>query len=47
MTWRYLRSERCLPATIIREAIQSDALREGPYGSMWAAHVNDDGVVTG
>lgn len=47
MTWRYLRSERCLPATIIREAIQSDVLREGPYGSMWAAHVNDDGVVTG
>ena len=47
MTWRYLRSERCLPATIIREAIQSDALREGPYGSMWAAHVNDDGFVTG
>ncbi len=47
MTWRYLRSERCLPATIIREAIQSDVLREGPYGSMWAAHVNDDGTVTG
>ena len=47
MTWRYLRSERCLPATIIREAIQSGVLREGPYSSMWAAHVNDDGVVTG
>jgi hypothetical protein len=47
MTWRYLRSERFLPATIIREAIQSDALREGPYGSMWAAHVNDDGAVSG
>lgn len=47
MTWRYLRTERCLPATIIREAIQSNVLREGPYGSMWAAHVNDDGVVTG
>ncbi len=47
MTWRYLRTERCLPATIIREAIQRDLLREGPYGSMWAAHVNDDGAVTG
>lgn len=47
MTWRYLRSERRLPAMIIREAIHSDVLREGPYGSMWAAHVNDDGVVTG
>ena len=47
MTWRYLRAERCLPATIIREAIQRDVLREGPYGSMWAAHVNDDGAVSG
>lgn len=47
MTWRYLRAERYVPVTIIREAIQSDVLREGPYGSMWAAHVNDDGVVTG
>ncbi|MGO8253459.1 DUF3991 and toprim domain-containing protein [Rhizobium ruizarguesonis] len=47
MTWRYLRTERCLPATIIREAMRSDVLREGPYGSMWAAHVNDNGAVTG
>jgi len=47
MTWRYLRTERCLPATIIREAVRSDVLREGPYGSMWAAHVNDDGAVSG
>ena len=47
MTWRYLRSERCLPATIIREAIRSDVLREGPNGSMWAAHVDDDGALTG
>ncbi len=47
MTWRYLRTERCLPATIIREAIQRDVLREGPYGSMWAAHVDQDGALTG
>ncbi|NTA84186.1 DUF3991 domain-containing protein [Agrobacterium tumefaciens] len=47
MTWRYLRSERCLPVQIIRDAVRSDMLREGPYGSMWAAHVDDDGVVTG
>ena len=47
MTWRYLRSERCLPVTIIEEGIRSDGLREGPYGSMWAAHVDDDGAVTG
>ena len=47
MTWRYLRGERCLPDTIIRAAIQSDVLREGPYGSMWAAHADDVGAVTG
>lgn len=47
MTWRYLRTERCLPATIIREAIYNDVLREGPYGSMWAAHIDDDGAVSG
>ncbi len=47
MTWRYLRSERCLPATIIRHAIERNLLREGPYGSMWAAHVDDDSAVTG
>ncbi|NRP88497.1 hypothetical protein GFPCMMHI_04419 [Ensifer adhaerens] len=47
MTWRYLCTERCLPVTIIQEAIRSDVLREGPYGSMWAAHVNDDGALTG
>lgn len=47
MTWRYLHAERHLSETIIREAIQRDLLREGPYGSMWAAHVNDDGTVTG
>lgn len=47
MTWRYLRTERCLPVPIIEEAIRSNGLREGPYGSMWAAHVNDDGAVTG
>lgn len=47
MTWHYLRSERCLPVSIIGEAIRSDVLREGPYGSMWAAHVDDDGAVTG
>lgn len=43
MTWHYLRTERCLPATIIWEAV----LREGRCGSMWAAHANDDGAITG
>ncbi|MFK4259627.1 DUF3991 and toprim domain-containing protein [Agrobacterium tumefaciens] len=47
MTWRYLRIERCLPEAMIHAAIRDDVLREGPQGSMWAAHVNDHGAVTG
>lgn len=47
MTWRYLREERCLPEAIIRDAMRLNVLREGPHGSMWAAHLDDDGVVTG
>lgn len=46
-TWRYLRDERCLNERIIRTAIAADALREGPHGSMWAAHNDDEGAVTG
>ncbi|NTA19724.1 DUF3991 and toprim domain-containing protein [Agrobacterium tumefaciens] len=47
MTWRYLRIERSLPEAIIHTAIRDDVLREGPQGSMWAAHVNDNGDITG
>jgi len=47
MTWHYLRIERAVPETIIGAAIRSDVLREGPYGSMWAAHTDDAGVITG
>ncbi|MGR7993563.1 DUF3991 and toprim domain-containing protein [Xanthobacter sp. ZOL 2024] len=46
-TSRYLRDERFLPDAIIRAAIRHDRLREGPHGSMWAAHVDDEGSVTG
>lgn len=46
-TWRYLRDERGLPERIIRMVIAANALREGPHGSMWAAHTDDDGAVTG
>ncbi|SEM60077.1 Protein of unknown function [Bosea lupini] len=46
-TWRYLRDERCLPDIIIRAAIRQERLREGPYGSMWAAHADDTGDITG
>ncbi|KAA3498005.1 DUF3991 domain-containing protein [Rhizobium rhizogenes] len=47
MSWRYLRDGRYLPEAIIRNAVDGGVLREGPCGSMWAAHVNDAGVVTG
>lgn len=46
-TWRYLRDTRRLPARIIGAALAANALREGPHGSMWAAHIDADGVVTG
>ncbi|WP_018240824.1 DUF3991 and toprim domain-containing protein [Ensifer sp. BR816] len=46
-TWRYLREARSLPDAVIRTAVRQDLLREGPYGSMWAAHVDGDGGLTG
>lgn len=46
-TWRYLRDERGLSERIIRTVIAADVLREGPHGSMWAAHTDDEGAVTG
>lgn len=45
--WTYLRWQRLLPASVIRAAIDQDLLREGPYGSMWAAHTDDFGKVSG
>lgn len=47
MTWRYLGDERCLPDAVIRAAVRNDLLREGPRGSMWAAHRDREGAVTG
>lgn len=46
-TWRYLRDARHIPEQVIRMAIAQNVVREGPRGSMWAAHQGDDGVVTG
>lgn len=46
-TWDYLYGERFLPATLLRVAIRQGRLREGPYGSMWAAHTDNDGTLTG
>ncbi|NSZ19734.1 DUF3991 domain-containing protein (plasmid) [Agrobacterium vitis] len=47
LTWRYLSADRYVPNRIIRAAVDTNVLREGPYGSMWAAHVDDAGAVTG
>ncbi len=46
-TWRYLCWERGVPPAIVRQAIREGILREGPFGSMWAAHVDSEGRVVG
>ena len=46
-TWRYLTETRMLPADIVQEAIDAEALREGPRGSLWAAHVDLEGALIG
>lgn len=46
-TWRYLCKQRRLPVSIIRVAVEQDILREGPCGSMWAAHTDEAGRVCG
>ncbi|MGF6175460.1 DUF3991 and toprim domain-containing protein [Ensifer sp. 4252] len=46
-SWRYLRWQRSIPASIIRAAIGHGTLREGPFGSMWAAHTGETGAVCG
>lgn len=46
-TWQYLQRTRLLPDAILRAAIRQNVVREGPCGSLWAAHLDDRGVVTG
>lgn len=46
-TWRYLSQTRFLPDAIIDAALRQDVLREGPRGSIWAAHTDEEGAVTG
>jgi hypothetical protein len=45
--WRYLCWGRWIPEAIVRQAIREGVLREGPFGSMWAAHVGSDVRVVG
>ncbi|MBZ9988151.1 DUF3991 and toprim domain-containing protein [Mesorhizobium sp. BH1-1-5] len=46
-TWCYLTEARHLPEHIIRVAVAASVLCEGPHGSMWAAHVDAGGALTG
>ncbi|WP_454858199.1 DUF3991 domain-containing protein [Rhizobium binxianense] len=46
-TWCYLAQERLLPASVLRLGVRHHLLREGPYGSMWAAHSDDAGAIVG
>jgi hypothetical protein len=45
--WRYLCSARGIPTAIDRQVIREGVLREGPFGSIWAAHVDGEGRVIG
>jgi hypothetical protein len=46
-SWRYLCGERSIPSAILQQAVREGLLREGPFGSMWAAHVDSDRQVVG
>jgi len=46
-TWRYLTGERLLPSSILKAVIDHDSLREGPKGSMWAAHRDEAQKILG
>jgi hypothetical protein len=46
-SWCYLAGQRMLPVAVLERAIAAGSLREGPHGSMWAAHRDADGLLTG
>jgi Protein of unknown function (DUF3991)/Toprim-like len=46
-TWRYLTEVRRIPRDVLHRAIAQDCIREGQYGSLWAAHKDAAGTVTG
>jgi hypothetical protein len=45
--WHYLSMTRGIPDSVLRAAIDADILREGPSGSIWAAHCNELGQILG
>lgn len=46
-TWNYLAEQRGIPNTIVATAVAQGRLREGPQGSMWAAHDDLAGRIIG
>jgi Toprim-like/Protein of unknown function (DUF3991) len=46
-TWRYLNVLRCIQQEILHRANARDSIREGPYRSLWTAHRDASGLVTG
>ena len=46
-SWTQLRAARGISEQVLRVATDQNVLREGPHGSMWAAHVDEKGLVTG
>ncbi len=45
--WAYLTSERAIPENTLVRAVTAGKLKEGPRGSIWAAHTNSSDTVTG
>jgi hypothetical protein len=45
--WSYLTQRRAVPEAVVAIAIRASRLREGPKGSIWAAHVDLAGVIVG
>ncbi|MGX7743954.1 DUF3991 and toprim domain-containing protein [Rhodopseudomonas parapalustris] len=45
--WTYLINQRCIPTEVIAAAARAGELREGPSGSMWAAHRDPNGKLLG
>ena len=47
LTWCYLTETRGIPEAVLRHANAADLLREGPRGSMWAGHKDENGRIVG
>jgi len=45
--WRYLTLERAIPDAVVASVARQGVLREGPHGSMWAAHRSAGGALLG